>query len=943
MNIKEIYELFSSHNLKPESYNAQPELEISGAPMTDNRLVSQGDIFIAIKGLSLDGHKFIPDAVSGGAALIVGMEEPKTQAAYIKVTDTRKAAALLAGLYYDDPSSSFRLIGITGTNGKTSTSLILFSALRTLGYKAGWIGTLGYKINDEHFDTQHTTPDILELNRILASMREAQVSYVVMEVSSHAIALDRVFGLSFDVCMFSNLSRDHLDFHGSMQEYSQVKAGWFDMVKMGRSVAVINAADSFGAELAKDLAQGLGAVYTIGSEDSAYRIEELKCDLQGLSFIFKTHEGKININSGLVGSFNAENIALAAVTLHLMSFDLRDIQKAIAAAKSVPGRMQSVANERGIGIYVDYAHTPDAIETVLKTARGLPHQKVFCLMGAGGDRDRGKRPLMLGSALRHADFAIITDDNPRTENPEHIIWDIISGSHLDLPWWIIRDRKQAIASILNLANKEDIVVICGKGHETYQDIQGRRHHFDDVETVNDCLLDLASPAEDALALPLDDLMLKVILNVPKAEASTGYRAPRSYQYISTDSRSIKPGSVFFALKGESFDAHSFLFEVLAEPNNSAIGELENPAGNYYQVPSSLEAMAKVHSKYIGMFGLYKIALTGSTGKSSTKEIMANILACKALTLKTLDNQNNIIGLCQTIRKVKPEHRYGVFELGTNHFGEISKMMDTLHPNAGILINIGPSHLEYLGSEDGVFREKSVILDANIELRFYDGDDSRFAYFAANSIGVGFGENCKYRITELQEKGDGLSFKLAGHQFEIPHKMPHLAFNAAFGIGLALEKGFEVSCIQAGLRLPLALKHRMETDVIDGKTLLSDCYNANPVSMHKALEYWKSLDAHKPHVAILGDMLELGAMASDYHQMIGAILTDIKIDMLITVGELSHFYQPHETKPNMFHFDNVEGLIQNWSQIDIPKDAVILVKASNGIKLAKILPLLGKGD
>ena len=943
MKIGEIIKLFTAHDLQPKGYNLDQSQEIQGTPITDNRIVGSGDIFIAIKGLSFDGHNFIEQAVSQKAALVVGTAEPQVTCSYIKISDSRKAAALLAGLYYQNPSSSFRLIGVTGTNGKTSTSLVIFSALRSLGLKVGWIGTLGYKINDDHYETKHTTPDIMELNRILASMRDAEVSYVIMEVSSHAIALDRVYGLEFDLCLFTNLSRDHLDFHGNMNLYFEVKSGWFDSVRLGRSVAIVNTSDSYGAELAEDLTYSLGSVFTVGRTDAAYRIEDLKCDLDGLSFVFKTNEGGITLRSGLIGEFNATNIAMAAAALHLMSFDLRDIQKAIYAAKTVPGRMQSVANDRGIGIYVDYAHTPDAIETVLKTARGLPHNKVLCLMGAGGDRDKGKRPLMLSSALRHSDFVIITDDNPRSENPESIIADIISGSHLDLPWWIIRDRALAIQAILSLASPQDIVVICGKGHETYQEIEGQRHHFDDVETVNQYLKSKVEPDPQALSLPLDATMLKVILGIPHQEEETGYHPPRSYQYISTDSRNLKPGSVFFALKGLNFDGHSFLSEVLKDESNFAIGERALEAENYHQAASSIKALAAVHSKYIGMFPLYKIALTGSTGKTSTKEILANILSSEAPTLKTSANENNIIGLCKTIRRVKPQHQYGVFELGTNHFGEIPQMMETLHPNAGVLINVGPSHLEHFGSEDGVFREKSVILDPNMQLRLYDGDDARFARYAANSIGVGYGEQSRYRITEVKERPEGQSFNLAGHSFEVPSKMPHFVLNASFAIALALEKGIKPEVIQAGLMLPLDLHHRMETDFIDDRILISDCYNANPVSMRKALEYWQSLKPGKPHLAFLGDMLELGDMAVTYHQMIGAILAESEVDGLYTVGELSQHYQPLESQIDSLHFQNVDDLIINWAQVRIPADSVILVKASNGIKLAKLLPYLGKGE
>jgi len=950
VRLAEILSLFQAHGLRPQaslSGDSDPanhlDLDFNGTPHTDNRLLNSGDIFICIKGFSTDGHQFIPDAIARGASLIVCEQECQPGLPSIRVTDTRKAAALLARLYFNCPSSSFRLVGVTGTNGKTSTSLIIFEALRRLGYKAGWIGTLGYMINDGHFPTGHTTPDIMELNRIFASMRDAEVSYVIMEVSSHAIALDRIYGIDFDLCLFTNLSRDHLDFHGSMEEYGRVKASFFEAVRGGKSVAVINIEDAFGAQLAESLKGGLGAVFTVGAGAAAYQIQDLVCDRHGTLCKLQTRAERLEISSALIGDFNARNLALAAAALHLLSFDSRDISSALATVNAVPGRMQSVPNQRGIGVFVDYAHTPDAIETVLKTCRKLPHNRVLCLMGAGGDRDQGKRPLMLGAALRYADAVIVTDDNPRTENPDKIILDIISGSHPDLPWWIIRDRALAIHSILTLAQPDDLVVICGKGHETYQEIAGVKHPFNDVEVASAWLNSAAVTDQEALTLPIDELLLRVLNQDLTALKDRGYNPPRSYKYISTDTRSIQTGSVFYALKGERFDAHAFLGKALDEPANFAIGELALPEHDrYLQVESSLGSMARLLAKYLAMFDIYKLALTGSTGKTSTKEFLANICASSGPTLKTLANENNLIGLCQTIRRVRPDHRFGVFELGTNHFGEIATMSDILNPDAALVINIGPSHLEAFGDEEGVYKEKSVLLRQPLQIRLFDGDDPRFAEFYDSGKGVGFSEACQYRISDLKTQGDSMAFKLGGQEYRIPSTVPHMAFNAAFGIAFGLEKGFTRQQIQSAVLRPLSLAHRLETEIAGDKLLIVDCYNANPVSMQRALEYWIALEAPRPHVAILGDMLELGDMAAGYHQMVGAIMAEMNYAMLITVGKLSIHYQPVEMAVKTHHFPDVEAAIAGLGQFRLPKGAVILIKASHGIHLEKLLPMLRKG-
>lgn len=937
-----VLQLFKEHGLRSCGQNL-PE-SLSGAPMTDNRLVNKGDIFICIKGEKVDGHSFIDDAIARGAALIVCSDEPAEGLPAIRVKDTRKAAALLAKLYFDNPASAFRLVGITGTNGKTSTSLILFEALRNMGYKAGWIGTLGYKINDETYHTSHTTPDILELNRIFVEMRNVGATFVIMEVSSHGIALDRVYGIDFDYCIFTNFSRDHLDFHGSMEEYGKVKLSFFDQVCKGDAVAIINTGDAFGASIAANLANGLGAVFTFGAENAAYQIEDLECDKDITRFTLKTKESCFRLSSSLIGDFNATNLGLAAAALHLMSFDARDIVSSIASVKPVPGRLQSVINDQGIGVFVDYAHTPDAIETVLKTCRQLPHNRILCLMGAGGDRDQGKRPLMLSAALKHADAVIVTDDNPRQENPDRIIMDIISGSHPDLPWWIIRDRKLAIRSILSLANEGDLVVICGKGHEDYQEIEGQRHHFDDAEVAAEFLAENWQPEENALALPIDELLLRFLYGNPDLIPAFGYHQPRSYRYISTDTRSIMPGSIFFALKGERFDAHAFLGKALDNEANFAIGELSLPEHpRYLYVDSSIKAMARLHDKYLSMFDICKLALTGSTGKTGTKEIAANICSQEGNTLKTLANENNIIGLCQTIRRIRPQHRFGVFELGTSGFGEISLMSDTLKPDAAMLINIGPSHLAALGCEEGVYREKSTLLRRPLKIRLYDGDDPRFAEFSDSGKGVGMDESCFYRITDIQRTAYRQTFKVAGHEFSIPALIPYMVHNAAFGIAFALEKGFDTDKIQAGLEMDYSNPQRMEFAEDAGRLLIVDCYNANPVSMHKALEYWASIEPQRPHIAILGDMLELGEMSEGYHQMIGAILAEIRPHLLITAGTNSQAYHPQDKAYPGYHYPDADTAAQAIREMELPPDAVFLIKASRGIHLEKTLPAIKKGD
>lgn len=943
MTLAEVLKLFGEHKLLLQIQALDGLGELQGQVRVDNREIEAGDIFVCIRGQVSDGHAFIPDARQKHAALVVCENEFTDALPAIRVTDTRKATALLAKLYYHDPSSSFRLVGVTGTNGKTTTSMLLFKALRELHQSAGWIGTLGYYINDEQFETRHTTPDILQLNAILAQMAEKGVETVCMEVSSHALALDRVYGIDFDYCLFTNLSREHLDFHRSMEEYGATKLKLFDATLEGRAIGLISTDDSFGKHVHDELQFRGARVHSVGRDHAEFMIQPgcSQGSWEQSSFTLRSAEAEITIHSALIGRFNIANLALSAATLLLMGYAPAQIEEGLNRVPPVRGRFERIPNRHGLGVFVDYAHTPDALENVLRASRDLEHRRILCLFGAGGDRDRGKRPLMLKAALQFADAVIITDDNPRTENPDAIIREIVTGTDLWLPWWIIRDRREAIRAILRLAQPQDIVLLCGKGHETYQEIEGVRHHFDDAETAAEYLEASSFGAwdDDELTLPVDRLMLELLCET-RPDDKPGYLPPTVYSRISTDSRTIKPGSVFFALKGANFDGNAYLGEVLRDGGNLGISSRDaNGWKNYLRVADPMAAMAALCRKYLQMFPVYKIALTGSTGKSSTKELLAQVFSTASPTLKTEANANNLIGLCQTIARIRPEHRHAIFELGTNSFGEIAALSEVCAPDAGIILNIGPSHLEGLQDEDGVFREKTALFNRPLDIRLFDADDPRFEACAQQGKSIGFEENADFRISDLRRDKQSCSFKLNGEDYSVPYPLPYFAKNAAFAIAAATLRGFSTEAIRKALAQPISLGLRMQREDLHHCLLLADCYNANPVSMQSAIEFWRELEPEREHMAILGDMLELGPAAADYHDMIGAILTEKGYDALITVGELSMRYHSQDSTLRERHFPRVDDLLASNVLNEIKPGAVILVKASHSIKLEKVLPRL----
>lgn len=947
--IDKIVKTLKKHSLLIEMGGLEHLPNWQGKMRTDNRKISAGDIFVCIKGEFFDGHSYIKSALEKGAALIVGEEFNNPDFPFLKVKDSRKAAALIARLIFLPEKIPFTLIGITGTNGKTTTSLMIYEALKNLGFRCGWIGTLGYYINDNKFPSERTTPDIIELNEIFAEIVKAEIKYVVMEVSSHSLALNRVYGVKFDYCLFSNLGRDHLDFHQTLANYGKAKMSFFKQGVKDGSISIINTADPFGDKIEKMLIAKQAKVHSIGGNDAEFSFADIKTDIHNSSFKLISADAEIFISSRLIGSFNIQNLGLSALTLYAMGFSPEQIHQSIKNIPPVSGRIEKVENDFGIGIFIDYAHTPEAIENVLKAVKDLPHKRILCLLGAGGDRDKGKRPLMLKAALQYCNAVIISDDNPRSENPDTIIKDIVADSDLYAPWWVIRERKQAIESLICIAGKDDIVLFCGKGSEDYQEIEGTKHHFNDRETILAALASKSSysKAEDEFILPVDQTLLKLLFLPENNPEPKGYRKPVSYKYISTDSRNIKPGSIFIAIKGEKYDGHNYLPEVLAHKENCAIGEKPLPTDisaeefQYFQVQSSMQAMGNICRKYLQLFPAKRIALTGSTGKTTTKEFIAQVLESSASVLKTRANENNMIGLCKTILRILPEHQYAVFELGTNHFGEISALAEVVNPEIGIIINIGPAHLESFYNEEGVFQEKINLFKRPLALRLFPGDNPRFKPFARKGIGVGYKETCNYRITQQQVTENRQTFYLNEDLWILPYSAPYYAINAAFAIVLGLKLGIDKKKIQSALKKPIQLDLR--TQIIKRGTglLIIDCYNANPVSMINALKYWQSLYPEKPHYAILADMLELGSSTSYYHDLIGSILAKMRFEKLYTVGSHSVFY--HSAKEGKItHFYSVKRMLSSLYRWPIPQDAVILLKGSHYWQLELLIPKL-KGE
>lgn len=470
-------------NLSIIEMNADAELEISGVSY-DSRKTEKGDMFVAIRGFEADGHKFIPKAVENGAAVILCEEKPSCDIPYVLVSDSRYGLAIVSRDFFGDPASEMTMIGITGTSGKTSSSYLIKHMLESkLDAKVGLIGTNGNMIGDEFLHTEHTTPESYELHKLFRHMADSGCTHVVMEVSSHSLTLERVAGIHFDVALYTNLSQDHLDFHGTMEEYAAAKRKLFSMCSLG----CFNLDDAW-ADFMRDGASCRTMTFSTEKNEADLVAKDIRLTADGVRFASVSGDEISMTKLGIPGMFSVYN-ALGTMSVGLaLGLSLADCSDAMSSAKGVKGRLEIVPTGRDFSVVIDYSHKPDALEKVLKTLKPVTRGRLIALFGCGGDRDKLKRPIMGRIAADNADLVVVTSDNPRTEDPDEIIREIVAGmKDKRTPTKVICDRREAIAWAIDNAAPGDVLLLAGKGHEDYQVVGHEKHHMDEREIVSDCL------------------------------------------------------------------------------------------------------------------------------------------------------------------------------------------------------------------------------------------------------------------------------------------------------------------------------------------------------------------------------------------------------------------------------------------------------------------------
>ena len=930
------------------------------AGITDNtEEVQEGFVFVCIKGGNFDGHDAAEEMLEKGALCVVAEYDTGVENQVI-VKDTREFYGHLCAIWCGHPERRMQLIGVTGTNGKTTLATMIKDILSERGHKVGFIGTTGALINGKPVETDDstpTTPRVYELYKLFREMAKNGCDSVVMEVSSFALAQNRIGPAMFRIGIFTNLTQDHLDYHGNMENYYEAKRKLFTH---HCETAIINIDDEYGMRLYNELGKA--------------KIERISCSAKGAAADLTVQPSTIKFADGytkfwvtataqkknypfslnMIGSYNVSNALEAIAACLKLGLGMNPVMSAMAVFKGVKGRCEIIPTGKDFMVICDYAHSPDALENMLPNIKENCKGRLICLFGCGGDRDKTKRPLMAAAAEKYSDLLIITSDNPRNEDPNDIIDDILEGLSGAKPYLRISDRKAAIRRAITMAEKGDIIVLAGKGHEDYQILDGGVHiHFDEREIVAEILRNYTKKSFNP--------KLQELITVTEILDVTGGRPSELRNYdrkipmtsIFSDSRNVISGGIFIAIKGERFDGHDFAAKAVKDGAAFAITERTLTGVPSIVVKSTRKALLDLARYFRMKFSPIVVGITGSVGKTTTKEMTALALSCQHSVFKTENNHNNEIGLPFTLFKMNTSCSAAVIEMGMSDFGEIERLSRTTYPTMCLITNIGHAHIEKLGSQEGILEAKLEILkgaDRKAPL-IVNGDDPLLAPLKEDYEGyrqvITYGidnENADFRAVDTEYHRDKICFNLS-HKGEVICDVTlfclgkHNVYDALAAMSVAVTAGcdpVQAAEMLAGFQ-PDALRqnvHRRGEQLI-----IADCYNASPSSMKAAIDLLCDIDpkGEGRHVAVLGDMLELGEHSQELHEKIGEYVVSKGVDVLVCYGKNAKFIAGRADELGM-HAGCSEDkrMVLNFLKYKLKPNDIVLFKASRGIHMEEII-------
>ncbi len=956
---------------------------------SDSRQADETTLFVAIQGEQRDGHDYVDAARRTGALAVLVLAgrsrpswSPKTSVG--EVADTRQAIALIAAELWGPLKAPLgeHVVGITGTNGKTTTCYILESIFASAGGKPGILGTVNYRVGDMVLPAPLTTPSAELLWQTVERLEQNGATHLVMEVSSHALHQHRVDGMPFNVAGFTNLSQDHLDYHKDWDDYLASKARLFWELINPEGRAVLPAGEPAAATIRTRCVCPVWTYSVDPAVSADLVVTQQRIGLDGIRATVQTPMGQVSVESPLLGAFNLSNLVLACGLALALETPIAAIEQGIRALSNIPGRMERLSSPEGFQVVVDYSHTPDALKKALATLRPLCNGRLIAVFGCGGDRDTTKRKPMGEAAALGADLCIVTSDNPRTEDPQQIVDQILEGVRPHQPalplfseppkgnegFAVVLDRRKAIGQAIQWAQPEDMILVAGKGHEDYQVVGTTKYPFDDRRIAQQAITERAVHA--GFVEPVDN----ALFSVGDVVAWTGGSllqgsVERELSGARNDSRALQANELFIALVAER-DGHDFLAKAVDVGATAVLVSRPiqglAPDVAVIQVEDTLRGMGAIAAGYKASFpALQTIAVTGSNGKTTTKEMLASILREMGPTLSTAGNFNNLIGLPLTLFRLRQEHRYAVLEMGMNAFGEIAQLAKIAKPDVGIVTCVASAHLEGLGSIEGVARAKGELFDALGAEQWAvihaddpyvrdlaDSLDCRKVYFSSlkeeqSSIPVGQPSVCLQELVILGVDGfrfdvvvQGLTPVPYSLSIHLPLVGRHQVSNALAAIAAALVSGASTEAICAGLLAVKPTGRRMRhVETSGGIHLLDDCYNSNPHSCQAALRTLQELGQSETRIAILGDMLELGPGEEEAHAEVGRFAASQGVTHLLGFGPLSsHLIRGAQdaglSADHAVHFLAIDKLWQHLQPLLTPKTWT-LVKASRGMRLERV--------
>jgi len=964
----------------PQAAAAWLRSHVTGTLQTDSRLVCPGDGFIAWPGAATDARRHVAAVLASGAAAVLveqdGAEPFAFDDARVSAYPALKAASgPIAAAYFEHPTAHLQVLAVTGTNGKTSTAWWLAQALSNLELMApvpcGLVGTLGIgrppalgeAASPDLVSTGMTTPDPVLLQQHFRHFVQAGVQACAIEASSIGLEEHRLDGTRIHTAIFTNFTQDHLDYHGSMAAYWQAKRALFQWP--GLNAAVVNIDDAQGVELAASLQTGALALWTVSCQGEArLQAQDIHYEAQGLRFSVVEGAERYRVQTRLIGSYNVANLLGVMAAMRTLGVPLAAVAQACTGLSPVPGRMECLGGVTQPLVAVDYAHTPDALAKALQALRSLSNERggqLWCVFGCGGDRDTSKRPLMGAMAASHADRVLVTSDNPRSEKRDVIISQILLGLTGQTTVMVQPDRALAIAQAITQAAPQDVILLAGKGHEDYQEVAGQRLPFSDLGLARAALAARPTAAPDMKTLTMMNLQTALSW-LPEARlvpAGVAHANPL-FSRVHTDTRTLAPGDLFVALRGERFDGNDFLNEAKARGAVAALCEGDADARLQAAnlpglvVPDARLALAQLATRWRAQFALPLIAVTGSNGKTTVTQMIAAILRDfkPDAYLATQGNLNNDIGVPLTLLRLRAQHQVAVVELGMNHPGEIAILAAMAQPTVALVNNAQREHLEFMETVEAVAQENGTVIHAlpGHGVAVFPSDELYTALWAALS---GQRATLQFSATVAAQAVppagvQGLQADWLGDAWQIAASTPagplhyslhiaglHNVKNSLAAVACTLAAGVPLDSIARGLSQFEPVKGRSRALLVThaGRsiTLVDDTYNANPDSVKAAIEVLAALPA--PRLLVLGDMGEVGDQGPQFHAEAGQLTRALGIEHFYTLGALSVFAAAQFKGGR--HFDDMASL-QAAVLAALPTVGSVLVKGSRFMQMERVV-------